>query len=122
MQRLVALALAICNSLYVAVTVCSGLVFGPALQPDVLSNVTAAAMGPLIGPAAAGIMAASVRLGYLLSIIGSYVLLCYPLRQVCGWVWVCGCGQGLSRCVPAPCWRATSAHRVMCIAAACPAH
>lgn len=82
MQRLVAVALATCNTLYITIILCGGLVFGEALEADVLSNVNRAAMAPLIGPAAAGAMAAIVRIGYLLSLIGSYVLLCYPMRQV----------------------------------------
>lgn len=82
MQRLVAVALATCNTLYITIILCSGLVFGQALEADVLSNVNRAAMAPLIGPAAAGTMAAVVRIGYLLSLVGSYVLLCYPMRQV----------------------------------------
>eukprot|EP00878_Enallax_costatus_P003797 GHUV01004013.1.p1 GENE.GHUV01004013.1~~GHUV01004013.1.p1 ORF type:complete len:658 (+),score=172.12 GHUV01004013.1:226-2199(+) len=84
MQRLAATALGICNSLYLVVTLCAGLVFGEALDADVLTNVNVAAMGPLIGPAAAVVMACAVRLGYLLSLIGSYVLLMYPLRQCIG--------------------------------------
>lgn len=84
MQRLVAVALATCNSVYVIVVICSGLVFGADLEADVLANVNSAAMAPLIGPAAAQVMAALVRVGYLLSLIGSYVLLCYPLRQCLG--------------------------------------
>jgi hypothetical protein len=82
MQRLVAVALATCNTVYIIVIICSGLVFGADLEADVLANVNSAAMAPLIGPAAARVMAALVRVGYLLSLIGSYVLLCYPLRQV----------------------------------------
>lgn len=84
MQRLVATALCVCNVLYFTVTICAGLVFGDALDADVLANITVAAMGPLIGPAAAVLMSFAVRVGYLLSIIGSYVLLCYPLRQCIG--------------------------------------
>ncbi|WIA09716.1 hypothetical protein OEZ85_009100 [Tetradesmus obliquus] len=84
MQRLVATALCVCNVLYFTVTICAGLVFGDALDADVLANITVAAMGPLIGPAAAVVMSFAVRVGYLLSIIGSYVLLCYPLRQCIG--------------------------------------
>jgi hypothetical protein len=83
MQRLVAVALATCNTVYIIVIVCSGLVFGADLEADVLANVNSAAMAPLVGPATAAAMAALVRVGYLLSLIGSYVLLCYPLRQVC---------------------------------------
>jgi hypothetical protein len=82
MQRLVAVALGMCNTVYITIIVCSSLVFGEALEADVLANVNSAAMAPLIGPAAAVAMAACVRVGYLLSIVGSYVLLCYPLRQV----------------------------------------
>jgi amino acid permease len=84
MQRLVATALCVCNMLYFIVTICAGLVFGDALDADVLANITVAAMGPLIGPAAAVVMSFAVRVGYLLSIIGSYVLLSYPLRQCIG--------------------------------------
>lgn len=90
MQRLVAVALATCNSVYVIVVICSGLVFGADLEADVLANVNSAAMAPLIGPAAAQVMAALVRVGYLLSLTGSYVLLCYPLRQVGR---PCGCSR-----------------------------
>lgn len=82
MQRLVAVALGMCNTVYITIIVCSSLVFGEALEADVLANVNSAAMAPLIGPAAAVAMAACVHVGYLLSIVGSYVLLCYPLRQV----------------------------------------
>jgi hypothetical protein len=82
MQRLVAVALGMCNTVYITIIVCSSLVFGEALEADVLANVNSAAMAPLIGPAAAVAMAACVRVGYLLSLVGSYVLLCYPLRQV----------------------------------------
>lgn len=85
MQRLVAVALATCNTVYIIVIICSGLVFGEDLEADVLANVNSAAMAPLIGPVAAEVMAALVRVGYLLSLIGSYVLLCYPLRQVGVW-------------------------------------
>eukprot|EP00882_Tetradesmus_deserticola_P012493 GHRQ01013239.1.p1 GENE.GHRQ01013239.1~~GHRQ01013239.1.p1 ORF type:complete len:419 (-),score=149.38 GHRQ01013239.1:346-1602(-) len=84
MQRLVATALGICNVLYFTVTICAGVVFGESLDADVLANITVAAMGPLIGSAAAVVMSFAVRVGYLLSIIGSYVLLCYPLRQCIG--------------------------------------
>eukprot|EP00879_Flechtneria_rotunda_P009883 GHRR01010335.1.p1 GENE.GHRR01010335.1~~GHRR01010335.1.p1 ORF type:complete len:668 (+),score=196.20 GHRR01010335.1:198-2201(+) len=84
MQRLAAAALCICNILYFIVALCGGLVFGESLEDDVLTNVNAAAMGPLIGPAAAVTMSSTVRIGYLLSIIGSYVLLNYPLRQCIG--------------------------------------
>lgn len=84
MQLLAASALMICNALYLTVTLCAGLVFGDSLDADVLANVNVAAMGPLIGPAAALVMAGAVRVGYLLSLVGSYVLLCYPLRQCIG--------------------------------------
>lgn len=82
MQRLVAVALATCNAVYITVIICSGLVFGDALEADVLANINSAAMAPLIGPTAAVVTSSFVRVGYLLSLIGSYVLLCYPLRQV----------------------------------------
>eukprot|EP00775_Hariotina_reticulata_P009477 gene9477-9641_t len=84
MQRVVGTALCICNVLYLTVALCSGLVFGAELDADVLTNISAVVMGPLIGPVAAAIMANLVRCGYLMSLIGSYVLLCYPLRQCMG--------------------------------------
>lgn len=97
MQRLVATALGICNILYFTVALCSGLVFGDALDADVLTNVSVAAMGPLIGPAAAVTMAVVVRVGYLCSIVGSYVLLCYPLRQCIGDMMLPGGQQAMQR-------------------------
>lgn len=62
---------------------CSCLVFGASLHDDVLADITVATMTPLLRYAAAARAAAlAVRVGYLLSVAGSFVLLLFPLRHV----------------------------------------
>ncbi len=57
--------------------------FGANLQDDVLSNITVEAMAPLLGSdLLARAAALAVRAGYLMSLMGSFVLLLFPLRHV----------------------------------------
>lgn len=58
----------------------SALAFGPGLQVNVLSNMSAQSMAPLVGPAAAFAMNLLVRGGFLVSLLGSFLLFMYPLR------------------------------------------
>jgi solute carrier family 38 (sodium-coupled neutral amino acid transporter), member 2 len=84
MRRLVATALALCNLVYLAIGLSAWAVFGELLDPDVLSNVNSAAFAPMIDAGAAAAAAGAVRVGYLASIVGSFVLLTHPLRQCIG--------------------------------------
>jgi amino acid permease len=90
MKAVVWWALSVCNVLYVVIAVCSCLTFGESLHGDVLSNVNVEAISPLIGFYPAHIVACVVRFGYLCSLVGSYVLLCFPLRQCLGEVVLSG--------------------------------
>lgn len=69
-----------CSYLTIALGCC--LAFGPALRPDVLSNINTGEMAPLLGAAPALAVTLAVRFGYLLSLVGSFVLLCFPQRDV----------------------------------------
>jgi amino acid permease len=86
-----------CNVLYAAIALGGVAAFGTAVDADVLSEVTAASLARLLSSggdasaassstvtAAATTLAFAVRVGYLLSLTGSYVLLTYPLRETVG--------------------------------------
>jgi amino acid permease len=84
MKQVVWWALSACNTLYILVGIGCVAVFGPGVRSDVLASISAAAMGPLVGHVPAHLIACTVRFGYLFSLVGSYVLLTYPLRQCIG--------------------------------------
>jgi hypothetical protein len=75
-------------------------VFGAGLRDDVLSNISVAAMAPLIGDLPARAAALSVRAGYLLSLLGSFLLLLFPLRHVLADVFLGGHDALASRWIP----------------------
>lgn len=54
--------------------------FGPAVNSNILNNLSATGMAPLIGSTAAQALSALVRGGFLVSLLGSFALLMYPLR------------------------------------------
>ncbi|KAI8474958.1 MAG: transmembrane amino acid transporter protein-domain-containing protein [Monoraphidium minutum] len=82
-QSMVATSLAAAGGLYYIIAICAVAAFGSDLRDDVLSNITAAAMAPLLRSLTAARAAAlAVRAGYLLSIAGSFTLLLFPLRHV----------------------------------------
>jgi solute carrier family 38 (sodium-coupled neutral amino acid transporter), member 2 len=97
-----------CNVLYAAIALGGVAAFGTGVDADVLSEVTAASLARLLGGGDGGgaattvgggapttatthhvavlaaALALAVRVGYLLSLTGSYVLLTYPLRETIG--------------------------------------
>ncbi|KAI8475249.1 MAG: transmembrane amino acid transporter protein-domain-containing protein [Monoraphidium minutum] len=76
-------SLAVAGGIYFVIATCSCAVFGGTLHDDVLADISVAAMTPLLGGAAPAHAAALVvRIGYLLSLTGSFVLLLFPARQV----------------------------------------
>jgi len=83
MNRVAAGALAFCNSLYLVIAICCLITFGSDLDADVLNNFSVDAMAPLAGPVLAYGIAVSVRIGYFLSLIGSFALCMYPLKHCC---------------------------------------
>mmetsp|Transcript_25582 Transcript_25582/g.64909 ORF Transcript_25582/g.64909 Transcript_25582/m.64909 type:complete len:547 (-) Transcript_25582:409-2049(-) len=80
MRRVVVISLAICSTYYWLVSVLCWMVFGPDIEDDILTNLSTAAMAPLVGHAWALAISYAVRTGYLLSIVGSAVLTMFPLR------------------------------------------
>jgi hypothetical protein len=99
--RQVGAALALCNSLYLAIAVCTCLVFGPRLEPDVLNNMSATEMEPLVGSLAAHLISDTVRVGFAVALVGSFVLLMYPMRQTLAEVFCSGPGGRAAGEVPA---------------------
>ncbi len=82
MNGVMAGALGICNTLYLAIAICTCIVFGADLEADVLNNMNVTEMAPLVGEVAAHMISDTVRIGFAIALIGSFVLLMYPARQV----------------------------------------
>ncbi|GAX82610.1 hypothetical protein CEUSTIGMA_g10036.t1 [Chlamydomonas eustigma] len=80
-SRMTALSLMVCNLLYTLIAVTSILAFGPDLGDDALSNMSAVHLEPLIGVVGASIVGCVVRLGYFVSLVGSFILTLHPLRH-----------------------------------------
>ena len=78
-----AISLITCNVLYSLIAVTSLVAFGDDLQDDALSNLSGSYLEPIIGPIGASVMGYTVRLGYFISLIGSFVLTLHPLRHCC---------------------------------------
>ena len=78
-----ALSLITCNVLYSLIAVTSLIAFGDNLQDDALTNLSGGYLEPIIGSASASAMGYTVRLGYFVSLIGSFVLTLHPLRHCC---------------------------------------
>jgi sodium-coupled neutral amino acid transporter 2 len=74
--------------------VCACLVFGPALEPDVLNNMSATEMAPVVGALAARLISDTVRVGFATALVGSFVLLMYPMRATLAEVFCSGGGGG----------------------------
>ncbi|MEW5298792.1 MAG: hypothetical protein WDW36_001875 [Sanguina aurantia] len=81
MNAVVAVALATCNTLYLCIALSTVAAFGPALADDVLNNLDVGDMAQLVGPFPAHAIALVVRMGYFTSLVGSFLLMLYPLRQ-----------------------------------------
>ena len=76
-----ALSLITCNVLYSLIAITALIAFGDDLQDDALSNLSGSYLDPIIGPVSASAMGYTVRMGYFISLIGSFVLTLHPLRH-----------------------------------------
>eukprot|EP00878_Enallax_costatus_P026936 GHUV01028951.1.p1 GENE.GHUV01028951.1~~GHUV01028951.1.p1 ORF type:complete len:247 (+),score=76.73 GHUV01028951.1:660-1400(+) len=54
--------------------------FGAGVDANILNNLSATGMAPLIGSQLASVMSVIVRGGFLVSLLGSFALLMFPLR------------------------------------------
>ncbi len=108
-SQMTALSLTLCNVLYALIAATCLAAFGEGLQDNALRNLSAGALVPMIGAPAATAMSyvvrgrgaidatlvranafvnwprhdllLQVRLGYFVSLVGSFVLTLYPLRH-----------------------------------------
>lgn len=87
MNKLIGVALLSCNVIYMTTSVCSWIAFGDQLSDDVLNNFTTEAMSAVVGLVLAQILAAILRLGFLSALIGSFVLLMWPMREALLELW-----------------------------------
>jgi hypothetical protein len=82
MCGVVAIALSISASVFVALSVGSSLAFGiDQLETNVLNNFSAEDLAPFVGHAWGEVMSWLIRGGYLVSVLGSLLLYMYPLRS-----------------------------------------
>ena len=80
MKAVVGVSLAVAAATYVVLALGSVLAFGEVVDGNVLNNMFAESMAPLIGKPAAELATGIVRGGYLISLLGSALLYMYPLR------------------------------------------
>lgn len=81
MNRVAGASLTLCNVLYIVMALSCVLTFGADVDADVLTNMNADGLSPLVGPVAAVLIAYVVRLLFLLSLVGSYAMAMHPLRH-----------------------------------------
>eukprot|EP00879_Flechtneria_rotunda_P012528 GHRR01013081.1.p1 GENE.GHRR01013081.1~~GHRR01013081.1.p1 ORF type:complete len:250 (+),score=83.49 GHRR01013081.1:321-1070(+) len=80
MKAVCAGALALGCCVFLTLGLGSVAAFGPAVNPNILNNLSAGGMAPLIGSQLAQVLSALVRGGFLVSLLGSFALLMFPLR------------------------------------------
>jgi hypothetical protein len=82
MCGVVAIALSISASVFVALSVGSSLAFGiDQLETNVLNNFSAEDLAPFVGHVGGEVLSWVIRGGYLVSVLGSLLLYMYPLRS-----------------------------------------
>jgi sodium-coupled neutral amino acid transporter 2 len=81
LDRVVALSLTTVTILFMIVTFFAYTAFGRDVKGNFLTNLSATQLSPLIGPTAANIVSLGIMGGYAGSLIGSSVLIMFPLRQ-----------------------------------------
>jgi hypothetical protein len=82
MCGVVAIALGISATVFVALSVGSSLAFGiDQLETNVLNNFSADDLAPFVGHAGGEVLSWVIRGGYLASVLGSLLLYMYPLRS-----------------------------------------
>jgi hypothetical protein len=80
MRGVLAAALAVAAAVFTTLCVGAAAAFGPALQVNVLSNLSIDAMAPLLGARGAAAASLAVQVGYCISLMASLLLYFHPLR------------------------------------------
>ncbi|EFJ48238.1 hypothetical protein VOLCADRAFT_90925 [Volvox carteri f. nagariensis] len=81
LDRVVALSLTMVTVLFMVVAYAAYTAFGQDVRGNFLNNLSPAQLSPLIGSTAATVVSFGVKGGYAGSLIGSSVLIMFPLRQ-----------------------------------------
>ncbi|WIA21170.1 hypothetical protein OEZ86_005042 [Tetradesmus obliquus] len=80
MKAVCAGSLALGCAIFLVLGLGSVAAFGPGVSSNILNNLSASGMAPLIGSQAAAVLSVLVRGGFLVSLLGSFALLMFPLR------------------------------------------
>lgn len=81
MDKVTAVGLAFTSAFYALIASASYVAFGPEIQDDILTNMTAQGMKDLVGPTAAFFLAYTVRIAFVVSLLGSLAINNFPLRD-----------------------------------------
>lgn len=81
LDRVVATSLSMVTILGMVVTVAAYTAFGRDVRGNFLNNLSPVQLSPLIGSTAATVVSLGIKGGYAGSLIGSSVLIMFPLRQ-----------------------------------------
>ncbi|GIL81254.1 hypothetical protein Vretimale_1187 [Volvox reticuliferus] len=81
LDRVVAVSLSMVTILFMVVTVAAYTAFGRDVRGNFLNNLSPSQLSPLIGQTAATVVSLGIKGGYAGSLIGSSVLIMFPLRQ-----------------------------------------
>eukprot|EP01026_Neomeris_dumetosa_P078324 TRINITY_DN84674_c0_g1_i1.p1 TRINITY_DN84674_c0_g1~~TRINITY_DN84674_c0_g1_i1.p1 ORF type:complete len:401 (-),score=15.99 TRINITY_DN84674_c0_g1_i1:113-1315(-) len=72
----------LCTILLLLTSICALIIFGKRIEDDVMKNLTTAKLTPVVGKIIATIIASFIRLGFVLSLTGSYLVNALPLRSI----------------------------------------
>ncbi|GAX83829.1 hypothetical protein CEUSTIGMA_g11253.t1 [Chlamydomonas eustigma] len=81
MDSVVAVALALTTFFYILMAIASYTVFGEAIEEDILKNINPATLQDIVGPVHARLISYTVRIAYVISLLGSTGLNNFPLRE-----------------------------------------
>ena len=81
MDNVTAIGIAFTSVFYALIAATSYVAFGPEIQDDILVNMTAQGMKDLVGPSAAFFLAYTVRIAFVVSLLGSLAINNFPLRD-----------------------------------------
>ena len=81
LDKIVAVGLASTSLFYALIASTAYFVFGPNVEEDILSNMTVQGMTELVGPALAFFLAYTVRIAFVISLLGSLAINNFPLRD-----------------------------------------
>ncbi|KAG2441362.1 hypothetical protein HYH02_009953 [Chlamydomonas schloesseri] len=81
LDKVVATSLTMVTALFVVVCLSAYTAFGPNVRGNFLNNLSPAELTPLIGATAGNVVSLAIKAGYAVSLVGSAVLIMFPLRQ-----------------------------------------